>query len=161
MWNETSSSPEIVPQLLGDLGEDGMVGAEHGPEVPDALLPALQAFLVEIVAEQVHAVGAGQVEERVPVEVRHGHAGRGAQEGAGREPLADDTAVLERDAIRVGELQVRDAVADPLGQAPRLGETLAIELRQPLEAGPAAGNGVIRRAVRSEEARSRRSRRTG
>ncbi len=45
------------------LGDHRMIAAEHRAELADALLAALQAALVEVVAEDVDAVGAGQVVE--------------------------------------------------------------------------------------------------
>ena len=53
------------------VGDDGMVGAEHGAERVRALLADLDALLVEVVAEDVDAVGAGQVVEHVAVEIGH------------------------------------------------------------------------------------------
>ena len=69
MWNDTSSRPEICAQARDVVGDDRMVGAEHRAEVADPRDAVLDAALVEVVAEHVDAVGAGQVEERVAVEI--------------------------------------------------------------------------------------------
>ena len=52
-----------------------MIGAEHRAELAHALDAALDAVLVEVVAEQVDAVGAGEVVEAVAVEIGDRHAG--------------------------------------------------------------------------------------
>jgi len=69
-----------------------MIGAEHGPERTRALLASLDAFLVEIVAEDIDAVGAGQIIEHVAVEIGERHARRGFHEAAGAEVFADHAA---------------------------------------------------------------------
>ena len=102
MWNETSSSPEISHSRAHVVGDDGMIGAEHRPERVGALLADLDALLVEVVAEDVDAVGAGEVVEHVAVEIGHGDAGRRLHERAGAEMLAHQPAVLERHAVGVG-----------------------------------------------------------
>ena len=50
--------------------------------------PRCDAFLVEVVAEDVDAVGAGEVVEDVAVEIGQRDAGRGLHEGAGAEIFA-------------------------------------------------------------------------
>ena len=62
----------------------GMVGAEHGAERADAGDAVLDAALVDVVAEDVDAVRAGQVEGDVAVEVADAHAVRRLEEAADR-----------------------------------------------------------------------------
>ena len=80
-----------LPQPLDVVGDRRVIGAEHRAEVADALDPALDALLVEVVAEDVDAVRAGQVVEAVAVEVGDGDAGRRLHEGAGRQMPAHDS----------------------------------------------------------------------
>ena len=142
-----------LAQALHVVGDDGVVGAEHRAERPGALERAIEALLVEVVAEDVHAVGAGQVVGLVPVEVGHLHAGRRGDERAGRQVLAHEPAVLERHPIRGGELQVRDAGLHLARQLHRLGVTLPVDLGERQEAGPAPLGDFLRGVVGAEEAR--------
>ena len=137
-----------------DVVRDGrVIGAEDRSELARALDRALDARPVEVVSEHVDAVRAGQIVEAVPVQVGDGDALGRLQERPGPEVAADEAAVLERDAVAGGELQVRDAVLD-LGGAPgRLGEPRGVERREPHEARPAAPRDLLRRIVRREEAR--------
>ena len=108
-----------LPQPLDVVGDHRMVGAEHRAEIANALGAARDAFLVEVVAEDVDAVRAGQVVEAVAVEVGDGDAGRRLHERAGLQVLAHVAAELERHAVGVGELQVGDAVLDLAPSAAR------------------------------------------
>ena len=67
MWKETSSSPEIR-KAAHVVGDDRVVGAEHRAQRMRALLGDLDAIFVEVVAEDVDAVRAGEVVEDVAVE---------------------------------------------------------------------------------------------
>ena len=64
-----------LPQALDVVGDDGMVGAQHRAEFAHPLGAARDALLVEVVAEQVDAVGTGQVVQDVAVEVGDRDAG--------------------------------------------------------------------------------------
>ena len=120
MWNDTSSSPEISLQPRDVVGDDRMIGAEHRAEVAHPLAPRVDALLVEVVAEQVDAVRAGQVVEPVAVEIGDRDAGRAtARTTPTLKMLAHEAAELERHAVGVGELQVGDAVSDLRRSAPR------------------------------------------
>ena len=91
--------PEISQQPAHVVGGDRVVGAEHGPEVANALAAAGDALLVEVVAEHVDAVRAGQIVEAVAVEIGDGDAGGGFHEGADLEVLAHEAAELKRYAV--------------------------------------------------------------
>ena len=78
-----------------------MVGAEHRAQRADAGDAVLDAALVGVVAEDVDAVGAGQVEGDVAVEIADPHAVRGLDEAADAQLLADQPPELERHAIAV------------------------------------------------------------
>ena len=69
-------------------------------------------LLVEVVAEDIDAVGAGEVVEPIAVEIGDRHAGGRLHEGAGPQVLAHEAAVLERHPVGVGELQIGNAVRD-------------------------------------------------
>ena len=83
MWNETSSRPEISLQARDVVGDHRMVGAEHRAERAHPGGAALDALLVEVVAEHVDAVGAGEVVEAVAVEIGDGHADDDCTKAAG------------------------------------------------------------------------------
>src|SRR5262249_29448582 len=134
-------------QALHVVGDDQMIGAEHRAKLADALDRACYRLLVEVVAEDIDPVGAGQVVELIAVEIREHDARGGLHEGCGFEVLAHEPAVLERHPIGVGELQIGDAVGRLGGAADRFGKARIIERRQPLEAGAAARRDLLRRIV--------------
>ena len=133
------------------VGDDGVIGAEHRAERMGALLGLGDALLVEVVAEDVDAVGAGQVVEHVAVEIGDRDAGRRLHEGAGAEMLAHQAAVLERHPVGFGELQVGDALGRLRGHLPALGVALLVEAGEPEEAVLALQRDVVGRAVGAEE----------
>jgi hypothetical protein len=125
--------------------------AEHRAKRVGAGFGLGDAFLVEVVAEDVDAVGAGQVVEHVAVDVGDGDAGRGFHEGAGAEIFLHQPAVLERDTVGLGELQVGDAFGCLGRQRPALGKAFAIELAEAEEGVLALGGDGRRRSVGAEE----------
>jgi hypothetical protein len=143
--------PGNPAQPLNIVGDDGMIGAEHGTERMGALLADLDAFLVEVVAEDVDAVGAGQVVELVAVEIGERHPRRRLHERAGAEVFADQAAILERHPVGLGELQVRDMDRRLRRHLPALGEALLVEGSEPEEAVLALACDFRRRAVGAEE----------
>ena len=132
-------------------GDHRMVGAEHRAERARLLLGRRDAVLVEVVAEDVDAVGAGEVVEHVAVEIGDGDAGGGLQERAGPQMLADDAAELERHAVALGELQIGDSVGHLGGPANRRGVARPVKLGEPGEGGAAARRDLFRRMVGAEE----------
>jgi hypothetical protein len=135
------------------VGKRRMIGAQHGAEVTHALGAFLQAGLVEVVAEQIDAVGARQIVEGIAIEIGQRDPGRRLPERSRAQVLAHQPAELEGHAIRRCELQIRDAFLDFGRQLPRLGEMLLIELGQTYETGaPTAGN-LVRSIVGAEELR--------
>ena len=128
-----------------------MVGTEHGPERMGALLGRGDALLVKIVAEDVDAVGAGQVVEHIAVDIGDGDAGGGLHEGAGAEILPHQPAVLERHPVAFRELQVRDVRRRLRRHLPALGVALAIEAGEAEEGVLALHGDVAGRAVGTEE----------
>ena len=137
-----------------------MVGAEHRAQVADALAAAGDALLVEVVAEHVDAVRAGQVVEPVAVEIGDGHAGGGLDEGAGLEVLAHEAAELERHAVAGGELQIGDAVDDRGGRLRGLAAARGEARREAHEARAPRRRDLLGRRVGAKELRPRRTRRT-
>ena len=133
------------------LGDDRMVGAEHGPERMRALLADLDALLVEIVAEDVDAVGTGQVVEHIAVEIGDRHARRGLHEAAGAEMLVNQAAILERHPVGSGELQIGNPGCCFRRHRPAFGVAFPVETGEPEEAVLALGGDSRRRAVGTEE----------
>jgi hypothetical protein len=109
------------------------------------------ALLVEVVAKDVDAVGAREVVEHIAVDVGDGDAGRGCHEGAGAEIFLHQPAVLERNAVGLGELQVGNALGGFARQRPALGIALLIEAGEPEEGVLALGGDAPRRAVGAKE----------
>jgi hypothetical protein len=143
--------PGDFAQPLHVLGDDGMIGAEHGAKRVRALFGFRDALLVEVVAKNVDAVGAGQVVRYIAVDIGDGDAGRGFHEGAGAEVFAHQPAVRERHPVAFGELQVRDARGRLGRHLPALGVALLIERGEPEEGVLALHGDVGGRAVGAEE----------
>ncbi len=100
------------------VGDHGMVGAEHRPQRMGAGLRAGDAILVEVVAEDIDAIRAGQVVEHIAVGIGDRDPRRGFHERAGAEMLAHQPAVLEGHPVHFGELQVGDVRCGFLGHLP-------------------------------------------
>ena len=105
--------PGDLPDAFDVVGDDGVIGAEHRPEVAHLLSAARDALLVEVVAKQIDAVGIGNVIQDVAVNIADGHAGGGFKHGTGGQVLADMAAILERDAVGRGELQIGGSALAP------------------------------------------------
>ena len=133
------------------VGDHGMVGAEHGTEIAHALRALVHAGLVEVVAEQVDAVRAGQVVEAVAVEVGQRDARRRLPERSGAQVLAHQAAELERHPVGGGELQVGDAVLDLGRQLAGFAEMLLVQPGQAYEPLAPAGGDLVGRIVDTEE----------
>src|SRR5262249_51452779 len=109
------------------------------------------AGFVEILAEEVDAVGTADVVEDVAVEVGECDAGGGLDEGADGEIFADDAAELEGDAVGGGELEVGEAFAGVFREVDSFGKTRAIELGKAVEGGASFLGDVGWRVVEAEE----------
>jgi hypothetical protein len=135
MWNDTSSSPEMA-RSRSTLSTPPPGGRRRAPGPRRSTARALgDALLVEVVAEDVDAVGAGQVVEDIAVEVGHRHALGGLHEAARLQVLAQEAAELERHAVGAGELQVGDARPRLLRSSQwTLGKRCAKARRQSLQA---------------------------
>ena len=68
--------PGNLSQARDIVGNDRMIGAEHRAEIAHPFGAAVDAILIEIVAEKIGPVGAGQVVEHVAVEIGDRDAGR-------------------------------------------------------------------------------------
>src|SRR5215470_4724353 len=130
-----------------------MVRTENRAEARAALAATPDAFLVEVVPEEIDAVRARKVISCIAVEVRErGPGGRGGKD-ARAEMLAHEAAVLERDLVRARELEIGDVVEDLSGEPRRLRESRGVQRREPHETGTPPPNHFFRRAVRAEERR--------
>src|SRR5262249_44994663 len=132
------------------VGDHRMIAAEHRAKLAGALDRARNRALVEIIAEQVDAVGAGEVVEPVAVEVGEHHALRRLDEGRRAQVALHQLTELERHSIGVGELQVGDAVLGIRGEPHGLRVALGIQLGEPHESGMARGRDLLRRIVAAE-----------
>ncbi len=145
--------PGHLPQPFDIVGDHRVIGAEHRAERGDPMPAPLQAVLVEIVSEQVHAIGAGEVVGGVAVEIRDGQAGGRLNECPEFEVAAHEAAVLEGHAIGLGELQVGDSLSRLRREPQRLRSALPENSREPEESGAARSGDRFRRAVRAEDMR--------
>src|SRR5579872_6948097 len=144
----------IKPGNLGKtpriFGNHGMVAAEHRPERVGALFTLDDTLLVKIVAENVDAVGAGQIVEQIAVDVGDGDAGGGLHERAGRQIFLDEPTVLKGHTVGAGELQVGDVPGGLGRQRAALGIKLGIKLSERKEGLSASGGDFVRRAIAAE-----------
>ncbi len=124
---------EQPPHIVGDRR---MVAAEHRAQVAHPLAAAGDALLVEVVAEDIHAVGARHVVELVAVQIGQRHAGGGRHERTAPEMPAHEAAELIGHAVTAGELQVGDALDDLRGQRGVLRASRGESRRQAHEARP-------------------------
>ncbi len=109
------------------------------------------AFLVEVVAENIDAIRAGQIVEDIAVEIRDRDPRRRLHERAGAQMFPDQPAVLKRHPIGFGELQVGDFIRSLQRHFPAAGEPLPVELGEPEEGVLTLGGYLSRRAVRTEK----------
>ena len=135
------------------VGDHGMIGTEHRTQFVHARRAALDALLVEVVPEQVDAVGAAKIIERIAVEVGELHTGGRLHERTALQVLAHQAAELERDAVPVGELQVGDLVLDLASQRRRRRVALGVQRRQAHEPCTPLLGDIGRRVVGAEELR--------
>ena len=129
------------------------VGTQHRPEGIDPPGAAIEAGLVEVVAQQVDAIGAREVVAGVAVEVGDHDAARPGEKRAHRELRPRQGTELEGHAVGFGELQVGDVPARFL----RLLQGSLIfcpeEARETLEFGPSPAGDLRRGVVGGEEPR--------
>jgi hypothetical protein len=145
--------PRDFAQLVDVARGYWMIRPKHRSQIAHARTAALDAFLVEVVAENVDPVGAGQVVPLVAVQIGGGRAAGGDDKGPGAEVPAHETAELEGHAIARCELEIGDFVLHFLGLADRLGEALRVKGGQAPEGCVALFGNVLRGSVRPEEVR--------
>ena len=136
-----------------DVGQHlGVQLAKHHTECARACRTFVDAGFVELVAKEIHAIRAGEVDEALAVQVFHHHAVAALHEGAQAQRLAHQRRIGERHAVAAGELQVRKRLARQLGEGQRVRRALRKQGTQLLEAGASLCGDVRRRAVAVEEA---------
>jgi len=135
------------------VGHQRMIGTEHRSERAHLLGTAVDALLVEVVAEEIHSVGATHVEEAVAVDIGHGDPGGGLEECATRQVLSDDAAELKGHPIAHRKLQVRHRARHLAGESGTLREALCVELRELSESRTPPRCHFRGRIVRVEEPR--------
>ena len=135
-----------------DIAEDeGMVDAEHRTERAHRVGALVDAGLVEVVAEQVDAVGAGEVERAIAVDVGEHDPVRRLVEKGGAERGAHPARELEGDAVGVDELEIAEPLPRRLGEGVRARIFGGEGLGEPGEAGLAPRRDVLGRIVGAEE----------
>ena len=129
-----------------------VVAAKHRAERLHPRAALGDAGLVEVHAEQVDAIGAGQVMEDVGVQVGERDALGRPHEAAHLQVLPQQLGVLEGHAVAAGELQVGQGLRHLGTEGQRLGIALAKVHGQPLERGTALHDHGRWCPVGSEEA---------
>src|SRR5208283_24741 len=134
------------------VDDRGMIGSKHRPQLARVLLALGDRLLVEIIAEDIDAVGGGEVVKNVSVEVGQRDAGRGLEESAGGQTPRDIAAELKRRAITLGELQVGDALRSLCAQTVRRRKSLAIGFGETHESDAPLRGDLGRRTVAAKNA---------
>ena len=129
-----------------------MIGAKHSAQPGSARRALGHAGLVELVAEEVYPVRAGEIVEAVAVKVDEHHAIGSRGKGTDRQVPAHEGAVLERHAVGGSELQVGDARSCFLGELERARKAVTVQRREAREGGAAARLYLLGRTVAAEEA---------
>ena len=101
------------------VGNHRMIAAEHRAKLAGALDRARNRALVEVIAEQVDSVGAGEIVKPVAIEVGEQHALRRLNESGRIQVTLHQLTELEWDPISVSELQIGDTVLGARGEPHR------------------------------------------
>ena len=91
------------------IGHHRVVGAEHGAQIAHQGRTLLNAALVKIITQQVHAVRPGQIKEAVTVQIGHRDAFGRRHKGPDLQTLGHQFFELEGHAVGADELQVRQS----------------------------------------------------
>ena len=140
-----------LAQAAHIVGHRRVIAGQHRPERLRPACRFAEALAIEVNAEHIHAVRAGEVDELVAIEIGQARALRRAQELSGRQVLAHPPAEREGHAIAARELQVREARRSLFGEGSGLGEALPEERREPRERELALPLHGDRRAIGGEE----------
>jgi hypothetical protein len=134
------------------LGDHRMIGSERRTQHTGARFGRFDACLVEVISEDIDAVGSGQIVEDVTVEIGHGHARRRLQERAGATQMfANQAVILKWHPVGFGELQVGYMRQGLRHHLPPLRVSFAIEFGETEEAFlPLRGYGLWG-AIRAKE----------
>ena len=133
------------------LQHDRVITTQHRTKIPGARPTFVDAGFVEIIAEDVDAVGAREIDAAVAVQV-HQFGSLGARpEGTERQVLAQHRHELEGHAIGRGELQIRQPFARLRGSGERLRAALAQRLAEPLQRPAPTLCDIRRRPIYSKE----------
>ncbi len=133
------------------VDDDGVIRAEYGTEVANACHAPLDGVFVEIVSEDVDAVGTGEIVEPIAVQIGYRDTIGRLQESADRQIRAHHAAVLKWHSVGAGELQIGNVFAGLCRAPARLGKARFVERTKLLESGATARHDVIRRPVRAKE----------
>src|SRR5258708_22779978 len=137
--------PRDFPQTLHIVGNYGMVRPEHRPKIADTVESFRDVPLVEVISKQIDSIRSCEIVKSIAVQVGNRYAGRGLQECSRSQVCLDQTAILERYTIEVGELEIRYPV-DDLGRMPNgFCKARLIKGREPHEACAPATRDTIRR----------------
>ena len=119
-----------LAQALHVVHHDRVVSPEHRTQVARDGSAFVNALLVKVIAHQVHAIRAGQVDEHIAVQIGHGDAGRRLQKGTDLQALLDHGLELVGHAVGTDELHVRQAIDHRSARLQGLGVTLCNALHQ-------------------------------
>ena len=133
------------------LGHHWMIGTEHGPQRLYLCSAPFDAALVEVVAEYVHAIRTGQIEELIAVEICYQHAFRLVNEHASLEMGTNISAELKRNAIVRCELHIGDAIRDLRRHSCAFDKARLVQRAQLRESRAADRSHVVGCVIRSEK----------
>src|SRR5262245_24124031 len=110
-----------------------MIRTKDKPELAGAFHTAVNASLIEISSEEVHAIGTAQVIGPISVDIPDTRTVRLLNDRSDPEMILDILPVLKRNAVGIHKSKVGDARLELRAQGDGLRESLTKEVGQPLE----------------------------
>ena len=134
-------------QALQVVRHDRVVSTQHRAEITHHCRALFDAALVKVVAQQVHAVGTGEIKKAVAIQIGDRDAFGGGHERSDLQTLAHQFFELEGYAVGADELQIRQG-AHHIGGGVQAFRIAGLELLHQTGKGrPAACHHIGRRAI--------------
>ena len=131
-----------------------VVRPQHRPQRASGFHRFFNARLVEVLTKPIDAVRAGQVMKLVAVQIFQHHTAGSTQETGCLNAGAPIGAVLKRNAVGAGELQVRNAGFGCVGHRHASSITLVENCGEPIQTGLALFNDSWQSAIRQNNSSS-------
>ena len=134
-------------QALQVVRHDRVVSTQYRTKIAHHCRALFNAALVKVVAQQVHAVGTGEIKKAVAVQISDRDTFSGSHKGSDLQTLAHQFFELKGHAVGADELQVRQGAHHIGGGVQGLGVAGLELLHQAGKGCPAACNHIGRRTI--------------